>query len=123
MNIRYHETNKWKGQIGESRGFCRFESPAYGIRATIKILRSYRKVLKDSFSISNIIARYAPVSDGNNTRAYIDYVAKYCAVWDVDSYYDIDDESNLYILLRAMCMVETNFVLEYSLFLKSLELL
>lgn len=41
LNIRYNESNKWKGQTGSYKGFCVFENTDYSIRAGIKILRSY----------------------------------------------------------------------------------
>ena len=38
LNIRYNESNKWKGQTGSYKGFCVFENTDYYIRGGIKIL-------------------------------------------------------------------------------------
>ncbi|OTA14168.1 structural protein [Xenorhabdus vietnamensis] len=77
-NIDYNPKNKWQGQIGIETGvknprFCRFESPEYGIRALMKLLRNYQRDygLK---TITGIISRWAPDNE-NNTGAYINGVA------------------------------------------------
>ncbi|MDX7989417.1 structural protein [Xenorhabdus sp. 12] len=77
-NIDHNPANKWQGQLPHDRNiekrFCRFETAEYGIRALFKLLRNYHKGGHNS--VSKIISRYAPSSDGNNTTAYIKGVAQ-----------------------------------------------
>ena len=80
-NIDYNKANDWHGQIGleikvgkSTPRFARFDTPENGIRALGKLLLTYqrRHGLK---TIEQIISRWAP-SVENNTRLYIDAVAK-----------------------------------------------
>ncbi|MER5002585.1 structural protein, partial [Providencia stuartii] len=77
-NIDYNKANNWKGQLPHDPSieprFCRFESPVYGIRALMALLRTYQRKygLK---TVSGLIDRWAPTNE-NNTRAYINGVAK-----------------------------------------------
>ena len=53
----------WVGEIaGKDTRFCTFSSMAYGYRAAFKTLDTY--------------SRWAPESDGNDTRAYIKFVCE-----------------------------------------------
>ena len=72
-NLRFSKKNNWVGQIEPRNGFCQFESMAAGFRAMVKTIASYRE--KGAISLSDIISRYAPESDGNDTRKYIEIVA------------------------------------------------
>lgn len=75
LNIRYNTGNCWVGQTGSDGQFCKFCAPRYGIRAAVKILQKYAG--HDSqLTISDIINKWAPRSDGNNTDAYIATVCK-----------------------------------------------
>ena len=74
-NIR-HGTQTWAGEDIKSHdpAFVCFKTPEYGIRAIMKIMRTYY----DKYSlitIRMIITRYAPPSE-NNTEAYIADIAK-----------------------------------------------
>ena len=74
LNIRYNESNKWKGQTGSYKGFCVFENTDYSIRAGIKILRSYNK--RGIKNIRDIIKAFAPPSE-NDTERYIKSVCRW----------------------------------------------
>lgn len=100
-NIDYSQNTKWAGQLAhnpaiESR-FCRFESPTYGIRALAKVLITYNKKYGIN-SIAGIIMRWAPATE-NNTKAYIDQVAKACGV---DPFAEIDVLAHLRNLVPAI---------------------
>ena len=75
LNIRLTAT-RWVGMraIQEDKGFCQFVSMAYGWRAAFMLLffYYYKHGLK---TVRDIISRWAPPSDGNNTEAYIASVA------------------------------------------------
>jgi len=88
-NIDYNPATKWAGQLNHNVAieprFCRFESPTYGIRALSKVLITYNK--KHGIkNIAGIIMRWAPATE-NNTKSYIDQVAKACGV---DPFAEID---------------------------------
>lgn len=72
LNLRYVNRNRWKGQLSPKNGFCQFSSMAYGIRAALLTLMSYR--LKGFDSVESIIKRFAPDDDGNDTKMYIAFV-------------------------------------------------
>lgn len=72
FNIR--TGNRWLGVEGSFRGFDKFETMDYGVRAACYLLMiSYRR--KGICRIFDIIMRFAPPSE-NATMAYIDYVCK-----------------------------------------------
>lgn len=75
FNLRYNPLNRWKGMIGQNKGFCVFESMDYGIRAGIITLRTYinKYHLTD---VASIIERFAPPAE-NPTSKYISYVSSY----------------------------------------------
>lgn len=80
-NIDYNPANQWQGQLPmdkaiESR-FCRFESPEYGIRALIKLLRTYHN--KGCNTVSKMINRWAPPHE-NATQNYVNGVANMLGV-------------------------------------------
>ncbi|WEJ92425.1 MAG: hypothetical protein P0Y63_16180 [Klebsiella huaxiensis] len=68
-NIEASKSNPWEGQIGSDGRFATFSTPEHGIRALGKNLLSYQRQGYDT--VSEIVNRYAPASDGNNTDAYI----------------------------------------------------
>lgn len=68
-NIEASSANPWEGQAGSDGRFAKFETPEHGIRALGKNLLSYQRQGYDT--VSEIVNRWAPASDGNNTDAYI----------------------------------------------------
>lgn len=71
-NIRYSVKNKWLGLVCNDNGFCVFESPDYGVRALVVLLRKYICVYKKT-TVQEIISRFAPACE-NDTRNYVAYV-------------------------------------------------
>lgn len=77
-NIEFNKNNNWEGQLPndpskESR-FARFDSAENGVRALAKLLSNYGKTGADT--VQDIVERFAPKKDGNDTRAYIDALTK-----------------------------------------------
>lgn len=65
---------KWQGEIGkDDKGFVIFDTDTSGLRALAKLLLNYEK--KGYRTVRDIISRYAPKADNNNTEAYINSVA------------------------------------------------
>ena len=111
LNIRYVNTVKWQGQVGNGSGFVAFSSFSWGYRAAVRILRNYR--LRGIKTISQIISTWAPRSE-NNTVAYIKTVLDYMNGvfrWDADEYtaeseIRLRDREEVKYLLMAMTKVE-----------------
>lgn len=121
-NIRWGDD--WKGLAPKSqrtdKDFCQFITPEYGIRAMIVILRNYQR--KHGLNtISGIINRWAPTNE-NNTRAYIDSVAKSTGVTP-DQFVHTDDSRFMMKLLQAIIRHE-NGVQPYGfdVFVRAVEL-
>jgi hypothetical protein len=68
-NIEASSENPWEGQAGSDGRFAKFETPEHGIRALGKNLLSYQRQGYDT--VSEIVNRWAPASDGNDTDSYI----------------------------------------------------
>lgn len=72
----------WQGQAGVDAGnYCVFKGPADGLRAGFKNLRN-QQVLHGLNTVRDIITKYAPASDDNDTEAYIADVADVLGVAD-----------------------------------------
>ncbi|WP_163826551.1 hypothetical protein [Proteus vulgaris] len=76
-NIRI-SSNKWVGQTGDDGAFAKFATPEHGIRALGKNLLSYAR--QGFVTPEQIINRWAPPEDNNDTQAYIEYVSDYLGV-------------------------------------------
>ena len=124
----------WKGLIRqqEDREFCQFVTMTWGVRALLVTLRTY--VVKHHLhTVREIITRWAPPSDGNNTEEYIKFVEK--AVRDIDTPIILTlqamdfkpefqhSECILYLIARAMCKIESGYNLRYGYYLNALYLM
>ena len=75
LNIR-HGKSRWEGRtkVQTDAEFVTFVSMAYGYRAAWKLMETYRLRLMQagmSYTLENIIHRWAPPEDGNDTREYL----------------------------------------------------
>lgn len=124
----------WKGIIRQQKDkeFCQFVTMTWGVRALLVTLRTY--VVKHHLhTVREIITRWAPPSDGNNTEKYIEFVEK--AVRDIDTSMiltlqamDFKPELQhskciLYLIARAMCKMESGYNLMYGYYLNALYLM
>jgi len=82
--------------VQEDPAFVQFTSPEYGIRAIVKIMRSYKRLGIDT--IRRVILRWAPPSE-NNTDSYIAAVCAECSVGPDDI---VDLDQVLPLLIRAI---------------------
>lgn len=124
-NVRHG--SKWKGLsvIQSDPQFCQFNSDYYGVRAAMIVLHTY--VTKHKLqTIPDIIRRWAPQKDGNNTDSYINTVCGAMRkLFGIDKviitvkcfkqghpyYHDV-----LYVLMSAMCQIESKYILKRELF-------
>lgn len=95
-NLEYSKTNPWVGQTGDDGRFAKFETPEHGIRALGRNLLSYQRQGIDT--VNDIINRWAPPSDNNNTDAYIQAV---CAQLGVTPDQSLDASNP--DTLKALC--------------------
>ena len=99
----------WVGQCGRDGRFCVFKNNIYGYRATFLLLNTYNKV-HHIYSVREIISRWAPPSDGNNTRGYIQRVCKITGLKETDIIVAQPSDGDPYdviMLVYAMALVET----------------
>lgn len=71
-NIRSGPVPVWQGQTGTVKGFARFASPVWGVRAGLKLLVNYHK--KGFNTIRKILDRYAP---NHYKTKYLDFLVSY----------------------------------------------
>lgn len=98
-NIEASNQNPWVGQVGSDGRFAKFETPEHGIRALGKNLLSYQSQGIDT--IKEIINRWAPASDNNDTSAYISAVCKQLGV-KPDQQIDTSNPNTLKALCAAI---------------------
>lgn len=98
-NLEYSKTNPWSGQTGDDGRFAKFETPEHGIRALGRNLLSYQRQGIDT--VSDIINRWAPPEDNNNTPAYIKAVCEQLGVTP-DQQLDASNPDTLKALCAAI---------------------
>ena len=107
LNIRKSD-QLWQGQTGNDGAFCIFLENMWGYRAVFRILNTYN-VKYHIFSVREIIKRWAPPDDGNNTRGYIQRVCSLTGLGETDiiAVQPSDgDPYNVVMLVWAMAIVE-----------------
>lgn len=68
-------TSKWVGEVGRNdKGFVVFDSPINGVRAAVKILRTYDNKYGVN-TVEDIVSRFSPSTE-NSTCRYISEVCK-----------------------------------------------
>ncbi|HGY1170728.1 TPA: hypothetical protein ACNVBB_000997 [Klebsiella aerogenes] len=95
-NLEASSSNPWVGQTGSDGRFAKFETPEHGIRALGRNLLSYQRQGIDT--VGEIINRWAPPSDNNDTAAYIKAV---CAQLGVTANQPLDASNP--DTLQALC--------------------
>lgn len=75
LNIR-HGVSRWQGRtkVQTDPDFVTFVSMPMGYRAAWKLMDTYRLRLQEqdeTYNVCNIIHRWAPPEDGNDTKEYI----------------------------------------------------
>lgn len=104
-NIRYSRKNKWIGLIGQSNGFCLFDTFRHGLRTLVVLLRRYINDY-DCKSVEKIITRFAPPGE-NDTRNYIRYVSGVLEHYGVMPDSVVFDARCVFPLCYAICMMES----------------
>lgn len=102
-NIMQHTGTRFLGECASPhRRLTAFKSITYGVRAIVKILRTYRA--NGFTSYRAMIRRYAPPTE-NNTEAYIRFVCQQCGSLPTDRVTDAQE----YNLVAAICWYESHY--------------
>ena len=106
-NIR-KSSDKFKGEIQPSsdKAFKQFESRELGIRAIFVILNTYSKKYNLN-TIEQIISRYAPKKDGNNTDIYIEHVETWTGIPRTK---EITTQNDKMAVVKAIIRQETSYI-------------
>ena len=83
-NVRIVPGVTWLGQSDTQadESFVQFKDPAYGIRAIVRIMRSYKR--QGLLTLSEAIDRWAPPNE-NNSEAYVTSVCTQCGLGPDDA--------------------------------------
>lgn len=98
-NLEYSKSNPWIGQNGDDGRFAKFETPEHGIRALGRNLLSYQRQGIDT--VNDIINRWAPPGDNNDTSAYVKVVCAQLGVHP-DQQIDVSNPDTLSALCSAI---------------------
>jgi len=105
LNIRI-SSNEWQGKLpvnqNKNGNFEEFTDLDYGVRAGVKNLTTYNN--RGLNTLDKIINTWAPVSE-NNTKSYIDFVAKSLSVTSV-TVLNLKDKGIMASLVSAMSIIE-----------------
>ena len=116
-NIMKHTGTPFYGEIkSPHKRLTAFKSIEYGIRAMIKIIRTYRNNGYTTFK--DIIYRYAPPVE-NNTKQYVNYVCSRCGAQPIDKVLSSDEKT----LIAAICYYESHYILTTEMWNKAIQLL
>lgn len=96
----------WPGAPTQN-GFASFSSSQYGLQAMAANLLSYYNK-RGLNNVRDIVARWAPASDGNNTSAYVESVSKRLGVGATDAL-NLKDPAVLSRLMGAMIQQEQGY--------------
>ena len=105
LNIRISST-PWQGKVANNTDgqFEQFTSLELGIRAALVNIRTY--IRRDRLdNVQLIISRWAPGSDGNNVKAYVEVVCQRAQLKTTERL-SYNDKNKLCRLVWAMAFVE-----------------
>ena len=73
-----HGVSEWQGKSADQPDpkFVKFDTLVYGYRAAFKLLNRYHYWYKLQ-TVHDIMHRFAPTYDNNNTQLYIDIICRY----------------------------------------------
>lgn len=106
LNLRL-SNNPWLGKVKNNTdgSFEQFVSLTYGIRAAIINIRTIVRRANGPVTMAELIHKWAPMSDGNNTYAYIDKVEELSNIRRHERI-DYRNKKQIAELITAMATVE-----------------
>ncbi len=111
FNIRYSKRNNWKGQTGQFRGFCNFDTRDNAIRACFVLLVNYIRSGYDTYR--KIIYRFAPPSE-NDSKGYLKFVCRPALAFlpNIDPDSEVATYEQLLNLMCKMAYIENSVYLD-----------
>lgn len=121
-NIRKNAT-KWQGlsDTQTDSAFFQFKEMKWGIRAMLKTLNTYY-YKHDRKTIRQMVYRWAPPQDNNNTELYIKVVSDRTRI-DDNVKLPIDNRITMCAIAQAMCWMENSVEIPIDEFYKGWELM
>lgn len=121
LNIRISE-NAWKHKKNPStdRQFEQFDAIIWGIRAAIKIIKTYLSSKYKCKTVADIISRFAPSSE-NNTSDYVRFVCKEAHISPTEKV-EFWRKTQITRLVWAMAWYENGKKLDYDQFAEAYDL-
>lgn len=120
-NIKRSGGDQWKGLADSDEmtpfqkremTFCVFTEPRWGLRALARTLRNYQR-LHNLRTTLQMVSRWAPGSDNNDTRGYAEAVASYLSI-DMHDAIDFDGNTNLALQMMHAFIRQENTIQPYS---------
>ena len=127
-NIR--RGNRWIGLRNEQtdKSFDQFIAMKWGVRAIIIVLRSYVNN-HNCTCVKDIIRRWAPPNDGNDTEAYIKRVQTFLndegltISEPINTAFFIANSNEeffyIFVLIKAICFIESGYRLPFREYLEA----
>lgn len=114
LNIRRTQIH-WLGMCEQQTdaSFCQFSDMRYGIRAAARVIKTY-VCRYNCRTVQDIIHRWAPPSDGNNTGKYVRTVCNGSTFLTPTTIIDPDNDEQLTHLLQRMAFVECGYIIPYE---------
>lgn len=106
LNVRSSAAH-WRGQTGQTKGFCDFSTLEYGVRVVFYLLTISYPIFHGLYSYKEMISRYAPPSE-NKTQDYINYVCAKLKVRPDDMVFTENTDVTLPKMVYYMAKFEGN---------------
>ena len=117
--------NRWNGEMDSTNRYAVFESPAYGVRAMMYLLKKVYYQRHELLSVDAIIHRWAPLGDNSpeSVNNYIQHVARDLHIQSTVQLTMTDEQ--LVAMVKSMAEFEGGRPLPYTkeVYSKALELL
>lgn len=125
LNIKIAKRNNWKGRVPLEENtdgvFEQYTDIKFGVRAALKLIQKY--IVSGINTVPTIIHRWCPPMSANDdsTKIYTKYVLKACTE-NLDEFHTFteirkNDYEVLFVVLSAMCCMESNYRLPSDIFL------
>lgn len=119
LNIRRVAGSRWRGEaaVQDDPAFVQFEDITWGVRAALKLLRTYRDKYA-AVSIKEIITRWAPEAENNTDN----YIAAVCRLTSFGAGERLT-EKEWPALIKAMAVIESRLLISDETIAAAKELL
>lgn len=119
--------DRWLGMCKEQtdKAFCQFTDMKWGWRAAFLLLTRNYYMVHHLYTPKDIIMRWAPPSDGNNTEAYIKFVCEKAGL-QPDQYLGVPSSAEGLTWMKlalAMAIMENGITQKYGVVKYNLEFL